>query len=406
MRELERVFSRSGFTDGYFTGKPQSKMTGVRSEEDKKSSRESVSHSFAPERISVRAKVVLRLGEPSVMTLTDGARSVTVTGDVPVVAERAPLTADGVKERLSKMGNTFLSLSQDDIDLTLDEGVNLSPAALNRLRRDAAGKFEYYGREIPEKRDTPPALRRKRGENFTTALFLDSESYLAVKGSSEMENIDLAFLPLFAEDAASADGVYLPPVIMEHELCEVRERICAVAASGVKYALVGNIGHVSLVRQYGLIPIGDFRLNVTNSSTAEVYGDLGIDALVLSPELTLPQARDIGGATVVYGRIPLMLTERCFMKESFGCDKCGKCALTDRKGEKFPMMREYRHRNLILNSHVTYMGDRRDELRRAGLTDSHLIFSTESPKEIRSALAALASGKPLAAPGVRRMGKR
>ena len=132
---------------------------------------------------------------------------------------------------------------------------------------------------------------------------------------------------------------------------------------------------------------------------------MGISRLVLSPELTLPQARDVGGSLITYGRIPLMITERCFISENFGCESCNKSALTDRKGEKFPMMREFSHRNFIFNSTPTYMGDRLSELRSHKIESEHLIFSTESGREIINVLGAISEGMPLAK-RVRRVGRR
>ena len=93
------------------------------------------------------------------------------------------------------------------------------------------------------------------------------------------------------------------------------------------------------------------------------------------------------------------------MKDNFGCERCGKCNLVDRKGISFPMMREYGHRNLIFNSAHTYMGDRQDELGRIGAY--HFIFTTENSKEIESVVRAFKEKRPFPISGqFRRMGKR
>jgi hypothetical protein len=93
------------------------------------------------------------------------------------------------------------------------------------------------------------------------------------------------------------------------------------------------------------------------------------------------------------------------MKENFGCDKCGRCTLIDRKGIKFPMMREFEHRNVIFNSAVTYMGDRLDEI--AGVGEHHFIFTTERVDEVRTVVEAFKSHRPFPLQGqFRRMGKR
>jgi hypothetical protein len=116
-------------------------------------------------------------------------------------------------------------------------------------------------------------------------------------------------------------------------------------------------------------------------------------------------ARDIGGSVITLGRIPLMLTERCFIKDSFGCDSCGKARLRDRTGAAFPMVREWEHRNLILNSQITYMGDRQAELTKHSIRSTHFIISVESAKEACELLRSYRSGKPLTSPH-RRIGAR
>ena len=102
-----------------------------------------------------------------------------------------------------------------------------------------------------------------------------------------------------------------------------------------------------------------------------------------------------------------MLTERCFISENFGCARCSRASLTDRLGEKFPMVREWEHRNLILNSAVTYMGDRRGELSDFSIRSEHFIFTVEDSREISAALRAYERGAPLPSVArIRRIGRR
>ena len=406
---LRRVFSRGGFTDGYFVKKTQRDMLGVRSDSDKKDSRALETRKFEPIKHPVTARVSLRLGEPALMTLTDGTRTVSVQGAIAAPAEKAPLTDEGVRARLSKMGNTNLALEPSDIDLTLDSNINLAPSALNALRREAAEKFEDQSRDLPEISYTSAKKRDKKSqEPITTAQFFSEDSFLeAYSHGLFKQEINIAFLPHTAsvEAIKQAGGVYLPPVIFDSELPEVEKALENIRNSGIMYALVSNIGQIDLALRLGFTPFGDFRLNVTNGESHLVYEKMGIARLILSPELTLPQARDVGGSLITYGRIPLMITERCFISENFGCDSCGKCALTDRKGEKFPMMREFSHRNIIFNSTPTYMGDRRSELCSYRIESEHLIFSTESGREIINVLGAISQGMPLTR-RVRRVGRR
>ena len=406
---LRRAFSRGGFTDGYFTGKTADGMTGIRSESDKQESKALGTGIFEPVRTSVRATVALRLGEPSSMTLTDGKRSVTAYGQAPAVAEKSPLTEEAVKARLAKMGNTYLSLDVENIDLILDENINLSPASLNALRREAAELFESQERVFDFTSYNPLSRKRTVGEDLFTAQFMSEDFYLSAldKAGEVISAIDISFLPLGSSIDAlrRAGGVYLPPVIFDSQMEKAIEELEKIQKAGVMYALVGNIGQIGITKSLGFRVIGDFRLNVTNAESKYAIGHMGVEHLILSPELTLPQARDIGGGIITYGRIPLMITERCFISENFGCERCNRAALTDRKGERFPIIREWEHRNIILNSIPTYMGDRREELRAHRLGSRHMIFTVERGEEILGVLRSSRDGRALSVK-VRRVGRR
>ena len=103
--------------------------------------------------------------------------------------------------------------------------------------------------------------------------------------------------------------------------------------------------------------------------------------------------------------VPLMLTERCFIKENFGCEKCGCSSFRDRTGAQFPIVREYGHRNVILNSRPTYMGDRKRELSDYKIKHLHFIFTLEGARECDGVITSFIRGIPLKG-DVRRIGKR
>ncbi len=386
---LRAAFSRGGFTDGYFTGRKYLPMTGIRSERDKEDSRAAVPSRGPERRRRINAELTVRASEPASLIFSDGRRSVTVSGVIPEPAVSSPVDAAGAYARLSKLGGTGYMLSESDFKADIAPGLNLSPATLNAMRRAAVEKLCEVPEEVrtfrAEKYVRPdtayssaktPSLRR-------TALFLDGDSYFACEQMCR-GFFDAVFIPFryFDRIKDGFTGIYVPPIMFDREEPEVSEALSAAAKNGAKYALVGNIGHISLALRCGLVPVADFRSNITNPETAEYYRGAGARGLILSPELTLPQMRDIGGIPIVYGRLPLMLTERCFIKENFGCAECGKSSLTDRIGKRFPLFREYPHRNLVLNSVPVYMGDRKDELAAYGMPDrGHFIFSVESAKE-------------------------
>ena len=411
MRELAAIFSRGGFTDGYITGKLSGGMTGVRSEQDKEMARELDPLELAPRKRRISARVRIVAGEPMALELFLDGRTASSAGPVPQVAQSSPLDVQGVRERLCKMGGTNLSLAPEDIECEIGEGLNASPAAINAMRREAAEALECSDRELIDLSDYAPKTERATARRaLRTAQFLDADAYLEYASGTDEGYLDIAFLPLFSEALSklkSTDGigVYLPPVIMEGELTEVRERLLECKNAGILYTVVSNIGHFRLAEECGMRAIGDFRLNVASSLSAKYWRDRGLEGLICSCELTLPMARDIGEGEIVYGRIPLMITERCFIKDTFGCEGCASAELTDRMGKKFPMKREWRHRNLILNSAVTYMADKQDELSRMGIKHMHFIFTTESAEQIAETVAAYKRRLPARDPSsIRRIG--
>jgi hypothetical protein len=122
-----------------------------------------------------------------------------------------------------------------------------------------------------------------------------------------------------------------------------------------------------------------------------VLDNEGFENVILSPELTLPQARDITPCSViVYGKIPVMTTHKCVLKTSVGCDKCSGY-LIDRTGAKMFVSGIYGHRNIIYNSVPIYMADKMDTL---SAFSHHFIFSDESASECEKIINAYKNGTP------------
>ena len=386
LQHLAKVFSRDGFTDGYFTGK-LSHMTGVRREEDKAASRQAEQEKlFSPLPIPVAGRAVFKRGEPSCLTLQAGSLSVSVTGAAPEAAQKAALTKEGVGDRLSKMGDTPFVLKQ--LDLSLEDGLFLPVSAQNELRRKATDALQNALR----KRENNTVLPLSEGEAspisaLRTAHFFDSAAF----DGADTSPFDICFLSFLALEEKQGgklpNGVALPPVCFDSEEEAILSRLKKWRKKGVTYALVSSLGGLSLAKEAGLIPFGDLRLNLTNEESADRWRRLGLAGFVFSPELPSHAARRMeqGGSLTVYGRLPLMLTERCFVKENFGCDTCGHAHLTDRKNVSFPLLREYGHRTLIFNSLPTYLGDRPRETMGLG---HHFIFTTETAREIDGVTAA------------------
>ncbi len=381
IRELAEVFSRDGFTDGYFTKKISNAMLGVRTDEQKAKTRELEPFCGLTRRIRLDMSVSIKADLPAMLTVTraDNGKSATVTGDVPQLAKTAPIDQSTVRKSLSKLGDTPYALA--NMTLTLDSGLMLPVSALNALRRSAIAALD--GQElregVKEAIKSHPSERRKP---MRTAVFYGPKEIPL----SAYEYFDVIYTPL-EKYSGNTNGVLLPAVIFDYQAEKIAQMLERAKKMGAEHALVGNVGHVSLVRKAGMKLHGDFRLNATNDSSVAFYENLGFEDVVLSPELTIPQLRDIGGKSfaTVYGRMPLMITEKCVNSALLDCKTCkekeGSAWLVDRKGVRFPVFKTYEHRSIIFNSAPYYMADKQAELERAGVTMQHFIFTVENKVE-------------------------
>lgn len=363
------------------------------------------------------------------------ALSATVFGDTVTRAERAPLDTERVEKSIKKFGSTCFEVRSCKVDLEGERGVFMTAGALNALRRQGAEALERLinapfgareGFRLPEGGDPVAEYLKdaavKCGESTARAERSAYFSSVADVTERAAEYFDYRFVPLAAlameaEEAGGSEnigqkykyinGVALPPVIFDSEAGEVKRLLEAAAGLGIRYVLIENIGQLELVEKvekvekverYGFEIFADLRFNVASAATlAALSAGHKIKRVILSPEVTLAQARDIvsvcGADRVgltVYGRLPLMILERCIMRgknaicpEGYACGHSlctGKnFSLCDRTGARFPVMREWKHRNVIYNSCPVIMSDRADEIRRAGILNTHYIFTVEGP---------------------------
>ena len=398
--KLAKIFSRGGFTDGYFTRQINSKMLGVRSDEQKQFSKVALTSSekideITPQKIKISVFAEVCAEKPISLRLECGEISVTAYGQMPDKAINAPLSAENIRKNLTKLGATRFEL-ESYVALT-DDDIIVPISALNALRREACEMLETAlstGKATREgfEKYVPVASQSAKKEQ-RTARFYTAEQITPLS----REYFDIIYLPL-QNFNGECEGIILPPVILDSELSKVDKMLSMARAKGAKYALVGNLGALELAQKYGFEIHGDFRFNVYNNESTLELKKLGVKSIILSPELTLPQMRDVKGdtAAIVYGRLPLMLLEKCVLKEISTCERCtsGKTTLTDRRGITFPVLREYEHRSVIYNSAPTYMADRESDLQRAGIVNRHFIFSTETKLDVDKVIGAHKNNSP------------
>ncbi len=412
--ELANLFSRSGFTDGYYNRKINAKMLGVRTDSDKKATKalRAAQTQKAPAdykkliaaRIAGNQKTSLlpvtisasvKPDEPIKLTMSASGQEITVTGQIPEKAENRPLTKDDIAGKLTKLGGT--KFVPGNIEIDLGENLILPLSSLNKLRRDAV-------ESLSAKLSAPPPGANP-GESESTARKKVALSPLPFplklpefrlntarvefpdRGLPAPGAFDIIFVPLEKfEPGMKVNGVIIPPVVFDSERSDVMKMLQKAKDAGIDHALVSNPGHLALAKEAGMRAHGDFRLNIYNNWTAKVLLSLGFGDLIASPELTIPQLNTLGLPAIIYGRIPLMTLEKCCIRDLYSCEQCknrGFLPLIDRKNVTFPLTRAYDHRNILYNSVPVYMADRKNDLSK--LPGAHFIFTDESPAEVLKA---------------------
>ena len=140
LETLRSVFSRSGFTDGYYTGQRDLSMFGTRTREDAAASAEVLGRLAALTRNEVGrlpADMVLTMapGEPATLAVTDGTHRVEVAGETPQAALNRPTDEELARRALEKCGGTPFTLQ--NLTCHIAPGLMLPLSALNRLRAAA-----------------------------------------------------------------------------------------------------------------------------------------------------------------------------------------------------------------------------------------------------------------------------
>lgn len=426
MKALANAFSRGGcFTDGYFSDKT-AQMTAHRTARDKENTK-NAEQGYAPKELKERAVLHFeaKKGEPLKLSLANRFNSCCVVGAIPEPAQSAEATEASVSARLSKLGDTPFLLDEQDTCVCVERGLFIPVSVLNDMRRRACDTLlnapldkmrvarikqgfdpdVFAKAEEPQEEKTATLMRKSTAPSEKDALspfvLLSMRAHQAkaafrfFEGDSKRPLLFVSFLALYEDPSLSSfvDGVCMPPIITDPQT--VLDKLKEWKKNGLRYAMTENIGHTPLALEAELIPYGGMRMNLTNRSACDFFTEQGGVGSILSPELKTAQARDIAyGVLPIYGHLPLMLTERCFIRENFGCAECDRAHFSDRMGVQFPLMREWEHRNVILNSRPTYMLDKRKEMLRAGLRGGALLFTCETEEETLETLDAFRRALP------------
>lgn len=373
MKMLRGIFSRSGFTDGYFSGKRQD-MFGVREKEDVIAAKEIIPtlHGlYRSERAvySVDFHGVIKSGQPVKLLAVCGELSAEVTGDIPDIAQKSPTSRETLEKQLSKLGDTVFTLG--NITADIDEGLFIPAGKLNELRRLVVEKLTEMLAEYNKPRYTITDYTPEKPKNIpphsnnppVRTFCRTAEQAITAAELSEFVIIPENIITEKLTEIIPREKIIISPprFIVDEE--KLSDRLSELKNLGIGHILCHTIDGAAMGKALGFTLHGSFTMNIFNSYSAEYLQNLGFEDCIISPEMTLNQLENMRTSlplgALIYGRLPLMLTRNCPIKNEIGCKNCTG-SLIDRTSRKLPVAcsKDYVE---ILNSDILCMADRADK---------------------------------------------
>ena len=404
---LYTAFNRQGFTDGYYTSRVDRKMFGVREDvkEDPtwlQAARESY-ESGENALVDVTFRAVVSVDGSSLTVFDPDGHMCRAEGPIPELARNVPLTGAVLAQRVAKTGGTPYRCIE--VRTAVDPGLTLSASAVNAMRRDVLNQLTALrARREAHPLRKPSQVPQFKGpggipgltvqvttkDQLTPALLNLETAMLYVPMHILLEDLPLCQKLLRRGRVAAV----LPRIVHDNELPRLIANLSDLRALGLRDVLVGNLGLLIPARDAGMRIHGDFGLNIYNSGSMNVARTLELASTTVSFEMTLPQIRDLSKAVnaemIVYGRLPLMITEHCLIRNKTGECKChiGTHKLTDKTGAEFPIIKDGNScRSVLLNGKKLSWLDRQDDLAKLGVWAVRLYFTTENNREVDRVLS-------------------
>ena len=385
---LEAVFSRSGFTDGFLTGKIDREMFGIRTKEDVEQTRnviQKIHELYRRERQRVPVEAVCTITEDRLLlTLSDRQREVTVEEAGVQEAKTRPTDEERIRDAIGKLGNTPFTLAGCRVRGRNDRYVPAS--VLNDARRQAAQQLLEARQEpkphpfVPEKKtyDVPYSCGNTAlWMRFAKRNGIPKQAQTAEKLILPLDEITSELIDRFGERLIGE----LPSICFPSYEEELQEKIKKLKQNGLTQVMANNLYGIRLAIENAMQVHTGWGLNVTNTRAVRELEKMGCASFLVSFELNMEDIGKLGGdlerGTVIYGYLPLMRMRACPGKKAGGCRNCGgERVLTDRTGRVFRLACETKRYSVLYNSVPLYIADRKREK-----TDYELLYFTSETAE-------------------------
>ena len=381
---------------------------------------------------TVPADLFLRAmpGEALTLTATDGESRVMVTGETVAAAKTRPAAAEELVRSLEKTGETVFTPGRVQ---AVTDGAFVPVSAVNAIRRAALEKlaeariraFEPRRADLTEQpEETLPAENLPAGGIPDMAYASTPEQAEAARQAGMRvvicpEDYRQEALREWQARWTPGDWLALPDVCGEETL-QALKRLTEEMKDVLGGVVLGSAGQLGTDWP---VPFGAGpAVPVMNRQAASLLREEGCAFVTASPELTGQELKTLleggpGIALTVYGRTRLMLLRHCPARTALGLTKghrdCRMCdeghpealkgqALEDRKGYRFPLLRQRLPEGCLvqlMNAFPT------DIIAQAGIGSrapafkgiaGAVLFTAENAAETREVLRAFGEGRKTA----------
>ncbi len=406
-QQLREYFCPGGLTDAYLRGDREADVLGTAVEPTRRQTWErrrffkQIRKQYINgelRRIPVKFYAVIQPGEKAAFAAEDArGNRAEIRGFEPVDLGRPGIPASRVRSILFRTAGTPYSCTE--VLCAVDERMDYPDEEVKDAREKLLARLSAMNREVKEPKvcELPPVeaparpcpdepkliCQVSRREQLTEALACCDPDLLYVP--LELAAEDAGALAPFRERGIPAAAV-LPRAVSQAEMDGVRALAERAAENGVKELVGGSLGYLGIARELGLGLRGDIGLNAANARTLEALRQAGMLSAAVSPLLSMAQIRALEKPLdlemVVYGRVPVMVTEPCLLRRSAGRCICARPVMMyGGDGEAFPVLKEYGCRSVIFDSGKIFLADAAERYLDAGLWGVRLLFSAEGPRE-------------------------
>lgn len=441
-KELLDLFDRGGFTSGYYTRHNGRDMIALKEKPEFRETNKELFDFLDREYVETEKKepvegyAYLAEGLPSVLTLTCGDISVTVSGQEPQAAKNQPMTREKVIRQLGKTGATAFEFTE--LEAEVCGALFLPVQALNELRREGFEALteaiqNQWRRKAPEagevqngadsgekssraagcagpvpdesagKRPMYLTVSAETGDQLSAALAVPEVRRICLDASSFQPERWAEFVQLIHQ-AGKECYLTLPHIFRIHAIGFFRTYRSCLELAGFDGLLIRAFEEIQWMREEQISFSASFDASVyawnhgavhtlKEEQAAFITAPWELNSRELEPVFEACRREGLPAELIVYGRAPMMVSAQCITKTVKGCSKCPSLLwMKDRTGARLPVQNHCAFcYNTILNPLPVSLHGCADSVKRLAPEGLRLCFTIETGEETKAVLNAFAA---------------